>query len=275
MAGSYKGLSDQQIQKRIKEGRGQGEGRNYKPWIQTWDVSSLGRSHRIFGNRSCRLHHLLSDLELAIFLTLDWQHSVLDIREQFPLRVEDTTRLADELGISHAVFKGTPQVLSSDFLVTFDRQTQPLMAFQAKYSADLSKPEVIERLQLEKRYWEDKRIPWAIITEKEISKEVVMNIQWLYPAESEKVAEDELHHQFLLFQTQFNKQPNDSIIKIAQQLDLAYNQESGQALFWLRHLLARRYFQFDINLPYRKLIAADLIATTFEKEITEANYVSG
>ena len=73
MAGSYKGLSDQQIQKRIKEGRGQGDGRNYKPWIQTWDISSLGRSHRIFGNRSRRLHHLLSDLELAIFLTLDWQ----------------------------------------------------------------------------------------------------------------------------------------------------------------------------------------------------------
>ena len=275
MARSYKGLSDQQIQKRIKEGRGLGEGQNYKPWIQTWDVSSLGRSHRIFGNRSGRLHHLLSDLELAIFLTLDWQHSVLDIREQFPLRVEDTTHLADELGISHAVFNGTPQVLSSDFLVTFDRQTQPLMAFQAKYSTDLSKPEVIERLQLEKRYWEDKQIPWAIITEKEISKEVVMNIQWLYPAESEKVAEAELLHQFQLFQTEFDKQPNDSIIKIAQQLDLAYNLEPGQALFWLRHLLARRYFLFDVNLPYRKLIAVNLIATKFEKEISEANYVSG
>ena len=89
MAGSYKGLSDQQIQKRIKEGRSLGEGQNYKPWIQTWDVSSLGRSHRIFGNRSRRLHHLLSDLELAIFLTLDWQHSVSDIREQFPLRAAD------------------------------------------------------------------------------------------------------------------------------------------------------------------------------------------
>lgn len=275
MAGSFKGLSEQQIQKRIKEGRGQGEGRDYKPWIQTWDVSSLGRSHRIFGNRSRRLHHLLSDLELAIFLTLDWQHAVLDIREQFPLRVNDTTRIADELGIRHAVFKNTPQVLSSDFLVTFNSKTQPLMAFQAKYSNDLTKPDVIERLQLEKRYWEEKQIPWAIITEKEVSKEAVMNIQWLYPAQSEQVADDKLHHHFLLFQSALTNQPRDTMIKVAQQLDLAYGLEAGHSLTWLRHLLARRYFHFDINIPYRRLKAADLIATTVEAELTEVSRVSG
>ena len=35
------------IQKWIKEGRGQGFGNNYKPWLTIRDVSSEGRSHRV------------------------------------------------------------------------------------------------------------------------------------------------------------------------------------------------------------------------------------
>ena len=101
---------------------------------------------------------LLSDLELAVFLTLDWSPKVIDIREQFPLRVEDTVRLAETYGLPHSKFQGIPQVLSSDFLVDFDDPTRPAMALQAKYSTDLEKPEVIERLELERRYWEEKEI---------------------------------------------------------------------------------------------------------------------
>lgn len=71
MAGTFKGLNQTQIDKRLKEGRGQGRGPDYKPFIYTRDVSSLGRSHRLFGSKCQRMHHLLSDLELAVFLSLD------------------------------------------------------------------------------------------------------------------------------------------------------------------------------------------------------------
>lgn len=47
-----------------KEGCGQGFGANYKSWITIRDVSSDGRSHRIYGHKSQRTYHLLSDLEL-------------------------------------------------------------------------------------------------------------------------------------------------------------------------------------------------------------------
>ncbi|MFQ2394188.1 TnsA endonuclease N-terminal domain-containing protein [Aeromonas dhakensis] len=60
------------------------------------------------------------------------------------------------------------------------------MALQAKYSTDLEKPEVIERLELERRYWEEKEISWAIVTEREISRTAFANIQWLYPAQAEE-----------------------------------------------------------------------------------------
>ncbi len=153
MSGTFKGLTQAQIDRRLKEGRGQGQGRDYKPFIYTRDVSSLGRSHRLPGSKTRRLHHLLSDLELAIFLTLDRSPQVTDIREQFPMRAEDTVRIAEELGLAHGRYKGIPQVLTSDFLVDFDDPQRPSVAIQAKYSADLQKPEVIERLELERRYW--------------------------------------------------------------------------------------------------------------------------
>lgn len=120
MSGTFKGLTQAQIDRRLKDGRGQGQGSDYKPFIYTRDVSSLGRSHRLPGSKTRRLHHLLSDLELAIFLTLDRSPHVTDIREQFPMRVEDTVRIAEELGLPHGCYKGTPQVLTSDFLVDFE-----------------------------------------------------------------------------------------------------------------------------------------------------------
>ena len=55
----------------IKEGRGSGRGSEYKPWLTVRDLPSKGRSHRIFGHKSQRTHHLLSDLELAVFLSLE------------------------------------------------------------------------------------------------------------------------------------------------------------------------------------------------------------
>lgn len=123
MAGIFKGLTQAQIDRRLKEGRGQGRGSDYKPFIYTRDVSSLGRFHRLFGKKCRRMHYLFSDLELVVFLNLDWSPNVIDIREQFPLRVEDTVRLAETYRLPQGKFQGIPQVLSSDFLVDFDDPT--------------------------------------------------------------------------------------------------------------------------------------------------------
>ena len=259
MAGTFKGLTQAQIDKRFKEGRGQGQGADYKPFIYTRDVSSLGRSHRLLGSKSRRLHHFLSDLELAIFLTLDWSPRVTDIREQFPMMVVDTVRIAEEIGLAHGRYQGIPQVLTSDFLVDFDDKQRPTVAIQAKYSADLQKPEVIERLELERRYWLEKGIPWVIVTEREVPKEAIANIQWLYPAQSEDdISADELEHYRQLFLYEFRRDPDRRLTAIAQGLDVSGELEPGQALYWLRQLLARHCFLFDIGKPYRELSTKDL-----------------
>ena len=68
-------LSEKLIEQRIKDGRGQGYGEKYQPWLRVQDVPSDGRSHRIFSHKTKRIHHLLSDLELATFLLFDWSES--------------------------------------------------------------------------------------------------------------------------------------------------------------------------------------------------------
>lgn len=73
------------IEKLIKEGRGQGHGSDYKPWINIQDVPSLGRVSRIKGIKTNRQHEFLSDLERNFFYLLEYSNNVVDIREQFPL----------------------------------------------------------------------------------------------------------------------------------------------------------------------------------------------
>lgn len=266
MSGKFSGLSQAAIERRIKEGRGQRHGADYKPWINTYDVSSSGRSHRIFGFKSQRLHHLLSDLELSVFLMLDWSPNVIDIREQFPLRVDDTLRLAEESGITHRKYKGVAQVLTSDFLVDTDDRGSKQFAIQAKYCDKFSSPETISRLELERRYWKFKCVPWYVVTENEISKSIIKNTKWLYPAQYEDLSNDDLHHYLSIFSYQFEKHPDTKITQIAQSLDVAYQLEIGTGLYWLRQLLARRYFIFDIQKEYLTLYSCDLLLNDHDED---------
>lgn len=47
------------IEKMIREGRGQGRGPEYKPWIRIQDVPSLGRATRLKGIKTKRQHEFL------------------------------------------------------------------------------------------------------------------------------------------------------------------------------------------------------------------------
>ncbi len=106
MAKSSLGFSEHQIARRIKDGRGQGLGKKYLPWLYVQDVPSDGRSHRVYSHKTGRIHHLLSDLELAAFLVFEWTPNITDIREQFPLNREDTRSITRENRLKHPSIRG-------------------------------------------------------------------------------------------------------------------------------------------------------------------------
>jgi len=252
--------SEIKVQKWLKEGRGSGQGRDYKTWLTVRDVPSDGRSHRIFGHKSQRIHHFLSDLELAAFFVLEWHQDTEDIREQFPLRTEDTLALANDSGISHPAYRGVPQIMTSDFLINTRNAQRPKFVLQAKYSEALQDARTIEKLELERRYWQQKSIPWMLITEKDIPNIVFQNISWLYPAQREELDAETMQERVAMYAHHFNRTPSKSLIDIAKQLDAAYALPAGQSLLEIRQLLARRCFLFDIFTPYAALKASDLRA---------------
>lgn len=168
-----------------KQGRGCGEGRDYKPWLRVRDVPSKGRSSRIKGMKTHRVHHLLSDLETKHFLHLDFNPQVTDIREQYPLfPLGQPIAIANSLGISYPRYPGTntPFVLTTDFLVTFRNQKGELSKFARtiKYREELSDDRALEKLEIERVFWKLQEIPWQVDTE-DLNKTLVTNLNWLRP----------------------------------------------------------------------------------------------
>lgn len=258
MAKNKYDISEEKEQRWIKEGRGNGHGHDYKPWITVKDLPSEGRSHRIFGHKSQRTHHLLSDLELAVFLLLEWHGETTDIREQFPLRKEDTKILAIEAGIQHPSSNGHMHIMSSDFLVNTTNVERKKFALQAKYSKALLDPRTVEKLELERRYWKLKNIPWYLITEQEIPNIVFQNINWLYPAQRDQFDSEIISERVQYYSYQFQKNPEKTIIAIAKKSDIDYELSPGVSLLEIRQLLSSRHFIFDILIPSTKLKAKDL-----------------
>jgi hypothetical protein len=239
--------TEDKIARYYKDGRGSGELANYKPWLTVQDVPSSGRVHRINGWKTSRIHHLLSDLELSYFYHLEWTDKVIDIREQYPLNREITFQIAERKQIEHPVdhTTRTPLLLTTDFFVTLRNNNNiTYIARTVKPSDKLNDPRVIEKFELEREYWMDKQIDWGIVTEKDLSNEVVKNIAWFHsayklPDTSELELLPELYS--------FIEQNNNSISKSLRQFDSLYCLKEGRALSLFKHLIANKNIMFDLR----------------------------
>ncbi len=150
--------------------------------------------------------------------------------------------------------------MSSDFLVNTASKTQPKFAIQAKYSKDLKDPRTIEKLEIERRYWQLKKIPWFLVTDKEIDKTVVSNIEWLYGVKGffDEVMTDELSLTFEHISAYFVQHPERKVVDLCKEYDMAYQQDLGQSLYDIRLMCAARLITFDIRLPFHSLKAKEI-----------------
>lgn len=183
MARAKYDFDEKKIARFEKEGRGQGTLAAYRPWLKINEVPSQGRSHRVLGLTTSRIHHFLSDIECNLFLLLDWQKSVFDIREQFPLDREITMAIATDRGIPHPVdrLSKTPLVMTTDFLVTVVKDgKQGERAYAVKPAKALDDERTVLKLEIERQYWTKKGVNWSIVTEQDIPLTYVKNVQWLH-----------------------------------------------------------------------------------------------
>lgn len=253
----------QTINQRISAGCGQGRGIDYQPAIWVRDFSSKGLSTQSFGWKTQRVHHFFSELELSYFLTLEWSAIVTDIREQYPLTSEETLLIAQECGISHPLNPDTrePNVMTTDFVVTVRSSIGVTdYARTVKPIKKLSSKRVLEKFEIERRYWEKRNMSWGIVTEREIPFVLVENVKWLhnffYVQDLSPLTEDEIR-QIATPLTIGVAQAIASLRDLAAECDSRLGLERGSSLCVARHLIANRQWLIDIQQPiqpHQKLI---------------------
>ena len=242
---------------KIKQKRGLGIGKNYKPWYRVGEKNqtfsgqkSKGNGHRIKGLKTKRSHHLLSSAELKVFMVLDLNPNVSDIREQFPLLDLDLIKkISKELGIKYPNHVDN-HVLTSDFLVDFKNGDRKAITYKPISALTMRQ---LELFQLEKSYWESLKIDWELITDKDIptSNTLMMNYADIHYSVSSFNRKDftlsdvQKFYSHLLSIYAGNKELG--ITSYCHKTDSDLDFENGLSLRILKVLLGRKIVSADLN----------------------------
>lgn len=165
-----------------KEGRGKGEGPKYKPWLEVFDFSSIGRVERTESARFGRTIHLMSDVERDTFYAAEYSQRVLDAREQYPLDREITLEIAKYLNIRHPYYPGTdvPTVMTVDFFCKVVRNGVPgYEAIDCKRTEAAEDTHAIEKLQITRTYFAGMDVPHRLVFHSRLPKTHIRNIEWM------------------------------------------------------------------------------------------------
>lgn len=245
-------LSSVKIQKLINEGRGKGIGVNYIPWVLTHDYSSLGRATRLKGIKIPRIFHLQSDIQYRAFLLFEYQTSVIDIRETYPLLdVMDTINI-DNLRFDKYRDKETnePYVITTNFLLTLKDEDgkEKFIARTVKNTSELKRKISWEKLEIERRYWNEKGIEWKVITEKQLPRQLAKNLEWVRETLLEGGGEelDKVALSANLLSELYNHE-NIPVKNLLKMFDENEGLPNGTGLFLLRYLIAKKELRINLN----------------------------
>lgn len=159
----------------------------YKPFFYVRDVPSEGRSTILEGLKIPRTHHYFSDVEYHYHLLAEYSDLVLEIREQYALLPREETKLiADQLSIDHPIYSvtGVQRALTSDLLLTVIKGDEiALVVLCCKVASDIdpNNPEAartLEKVLLEKVYWEARNVEWRLVTDKMLPENKVHNLDF-------------------------------------------------------------------------------------------------
>lgn len=151
---------------------GEGHGKNYIPYITTSEFNSQGTTSVIQDWKTGRGIHCLSQGEAQWYYILRWDDDNVDIREQFPLVIEETNQIAIENGFA-VPGKGN-HVMTTDFLV--DRKDGTQIAYSVKASKNLSE-RALQLLCIEKIYWKNHGVEFKMLFKEDVNKVLYSNIR--------------------------------------------------------------------------------------------------
>ena len=171
------------IQRRLSEGRGQGEGDDFTPWVSVQEFSSKGVQTRIKPLEGGPMVHTFSYIERGLFLFIEFWYRPALYRAQFAMDRALTLGIAATLGIKHPRFPVTRAavVMTLDAVVT-SRDAEgrtKVTAYDCKPASELQKPRVMEKLSIHKAYCAVRGWSHHIFTNETLPRQVVRNLDWL------------------------------------------------------------------------------------------------
>lgn len=160
---------------KIREKRGSGSGADYRPYIKAREIPSLGTCSNIVDWKHGRVIETLSEGETWLYYILRWDDSNIDLREQYPLDLDETNRLAEQLKIqppSHGKDNMTTDILAT-------KAGGKLEAWSVKESKESvhKSPRTAEKLCLEKLYWSKRGVKWHLVYKTNLSRVYANNIR--------------------------------------------------------------------------------------------------
>ena len=162
---------------KLREKRGTGSGADYKPWIQTGEFGFRGTTSNPIDWKTGRQVQLLSQGEAIAWYLLRWDDDNLDVREQFPLELEETKKIAEAYGIKHPADRsGNPVVMTTDFLVT-RANGEIAISIKSDLKSFKANNRAIEKAYIEKKYWERQGVPFYLLTKEDMNRAMADNIR--------------------------------------------------------------------------------------------------
>lgn len=182
--GKRKVVTEEYVQQRLAAGYGNVNGIGYKPWLDVRSFRSKGNRHRISCLKTGETHHLMSNIERAMFLYLESQQDYQRFYAGVAMDRDITSAIAQELGIAHPIFPGSKKVR---YVMTFDgiafHGTGPgdavAVAYDAKPSKELNDERTKEKLRIHRAYAMYKGMRHVVFTEKTIPEVLVRNLEWV------------------------------------------------------------------------------------------------
>lgn len=219
--------------------------------LKVTTFSSKGRVTRV-NSYKCkdRVVHLQSDNQLRLFLMLEWDEYVQEIKVNVALDdLEKNLFNIDNLRLDRFKNKesGELYTLHTNFLIILktDRGIEEHVAISVKSTSELERKTVIEKLEIERRYWEVKGVRFAIITDEEIDRQLADNIMWARETVTDKSVRDkvELSEKLYYFlQEHQMEQAKEALLYFDDKEKL----KSGTGLFLFRYLIADK--QIEVNM---------------------------
>lgn len=165
--------------------------REFEPYLTVRGSRTNGIGVQIYSPVTDRIHHLLSQQELHLFLIVESTAGVIDIREQYALDPQMTLAMAMEAGLHHPGSRKLQTLVpvTTDFLVRLrvgQRDGWVAIAYKptdvlAETPTHWRQRNIQHHVLLEQKYWKSWQVPWRLMTRDDVPSIDVYNLEYLRP----------------------------------------------------------------------------------------------